>query len=53
MTKPTLARAFDEWLRRYNADPVGFDAEYPSDGSYGENCATYLLDVLLPETANA
>ena len=51
-SKPHLVSAFDEWLRRYHEDPERYEAEYPADGEgYGDDCATYLLEVLLPETA--
>ena len=47
VTSVQLVEAFDEWLRRYNEDPEGYAAEYPTDGSYGETCSSYLLFDLL------
>lgn len=40
-----LARAFDEWQRRYRADPSEFD-DIVRAQDYGTACATYLLYIL-------
>lgn len=41
-----LARAFNEWLRRFEANPEEFAEVYSTDGSYGDNCAAYLISLL-------
>jgi hypothetical protein len=58
MNAEDLARAFNEWLRRYTENPAGFEAEFQTVGrflqeradgqepSYGEQCAAYLLTLV-------
>lgn len=46
MTRDKLACAFNEWERRHRDDPDGFAATWPADGTYGERCADYLLELL-------
>lgn len=46
MDRPALAKAFDEWMRRYKADPSKFLPLDGVDQTYGEACADYLLTLL-------
>lgn len=55
MTQAEIAKAFNEWMRRFIADPVRYEVEFRSvmqftaetstgtDNSYGIDCAAYLL----------
>lgn len=57
MNQEAIAKAFNEWLRRYIEDPAAFEAEFnmvadfraaEADGrepDYGERCAAYLLHI--------
>jgi hypothetical protein len=45
-TRPQLAAAFTEWLRRYEKEPARFAAEYGEAVSYGESCADYLVRMI-------
>lgn len=54
VTQKQIAKAFNEWDRRFRADPSAFFNEaarllgrYPGD--YGEACAAYLVALLAPE----
>lgn len=54
MDKIAVAKAFNEWMRRFTEEPAAFEHEFQSAGaflkeqaegkepSYGETCATYL-----------
>lgn len=54
MTQAQIAKAFNEWLRRYTEDQAGYEAEFNTvakyraavaDGKepdYGDDCAAYL-----------
>ena len=54
MNKKQMAAAFNEWMRRYIADPAGFEAEFQAveqfkkdvrrkrPAGYGEQCAAYM-----------
>lgn len=56
--KTNLARAFNEWMRRYIEEPERFAREWQSvkqfqqaeakrvEPSYGDNCAGYLLSIM-------
>ncbi len=58
MEKEKIARAFNEWMRRYTEDPGAFDAEFVTAGrflqeqasgrepTYGDHCAAYLEKLL-------
>ena len=46
MDQQQLAAAFTLWRARYEADPEGFAAEWPSSSDYGEAAAVYLLQLL-------
>ena len=58
MENEKLAKAFNEWMRRFEQEPEKFQSEYQSvkeflrnqaDGrepSYGESCAAYLQQLL-------
>lgn len=55
-TKAELAAVFEEWLKRYNADPEGFTVEYGEPETYGAGCADYFVrlhDELHPQEAKA
>jgi hypothetical protein len=41
-----FAVGFEEWLRRYNADPEGFAKEYGEPAEYGTGCAEYFTKLL-------
>jgi hypothetical protein len=41
-----FAKAFEEWLRRYNADQDAFLKEYGDPSSYGAGCAEYFTKLL-------
>lgn len=45
--KSALAEAFERWLAHYEESPETFEEEYQGDGTYGENCAAYLSDLLI------
>lgn len=57
--KMTMAQAFDEWMRKYKADPEGFENEMQSVHrhdkrkrsakctEYGHSCATLLESLML------
>lgn len=42
-TREQIAAVFEEWLRRYNADPEGFTEEYGEPETYGAGCADYFV----------
>lgn len=58
MTNEQMARAFNEWMRRYTEEPEVFEAEFRSVGrflteqaggeepSYGQACAAYMEEIL-------
>lgn len=58
MDKDKIARALNEWMRRYIADPAAFNAEFQTVGefqkdeeegrepTYGETGAAYMLKLL-------
>jgi hypothetical protein len=58
MTPEQIAKALNEWMRRYIDDPNAFDAEFETVGqflkdenegkepSYGENGAAYMKKLL-------
>jgi len=58
MDQDQIARALNEWMRRYIADPKAFDAEFQTVGeflqdeaegrepSYGETGAAYMRKLL-------
>lgn len=58
MDKAKLAKAFNEWMRRYTDTPEQFDREWQTvaeflkdkaegrEPSYGETCAAYLERLL-------
>lgn len=58
LSKAKLAKAFNEWMRRYVEEPEAFEAEFRSVGAflkdraegreptYGEHCAAYLEQLL-------
>jgi hypothetical protein len=46
LSKDNLATIFDEWMRRYKADPEAFLKEYSPIGEYGEDCATYFVELV-------
>ena len=60
MDKANLAKAFNEWMRRFEQEPERFESEYAGvkkfleekaagqEPSYGERCVAY-LDRLLAE----
>jgi hypothetical protein len=41
-----LAEAFEEWERRYKADPDTFVRDFPRAGTYGERMARYFVEIL-------
>jgi len=52
MTEAEIAAAMNEWMRRYIADPKGFEREFETvaafkkEGdapSYGADCAAYIM----------
>jgi len=57
MDKQLLARAFNEWMRRYTEEPERFEAEFATvkrflaeqsgdaEPSYGLSAAEYLVDI--------
>ena len=57
MNQSTIAKAFNEWMRRYIEDPAAYEAEFNSvagfreaeaegrEPDYGERCAAYLLHI--------
>lgn len=57
MDKTLIAKAFNEWMRRYTETPKEFEAEFESviaflkeqnegkEPSYGEECAEYLFKI--------
>ena len=57
MDESHMAKAFNEWMRRYIEDPKGFEAEFQSmqgfcedrdegkEPSYGTSCAAYLIKI--------
>lgn len=57
MDKATMARAFNEWMRRFTEEPQRFEREYQTvaayqadknegrEPSYGEICASYLEEL--------
>lgn len=65
LTHTQIVAAFNEWMRRYIADPAGFDAEFQtlaqfvaeqSDGrtpSYGETCAAMFLSLFPAEAVSS
>lgn len=58
VTKADMAKAFNEWMRRYIDEPERFEAEFRSvmafeaaesegkEPDYGTNCASYLESIL-------
>lgn len=59
-SRATVAAAFDEWMRRYIADPSAFAAEFQTvaqfttgsrvnGASYGEGQADYLIHLLVEQ----
>ncbi len=40
------AAAFEEWLRRFHADPDAYAKEYGTPESYGTGCAAYFVKLL-------
>lgn len=58
MDSSKVAAAFNEWMRRYTADPSAFNAEFQTVGlylaeqaqgkepSYGDTCAAYLVQLM-------
>jgi len=57
MTQEEMAKAFNEWMRRYTEDPAGFEAEFQTvieflseqasgePPRYGEECAAYMFKI--------
>lgn len=57
-TQVTIAKAFNEWMRRYTDEPEQFDREWQYVGDflkqqgegvepdYGASCAAYLLKLI-------
>jgi hypothetical protein len=58
MTRKIMAKAFNEWMRRYTEEPERFEREYQSVGAYleeiargeeptyGDACAGYLTQIV-------
>jgi hypothetical protein len=59
ITREQLVRGFNEWLRRYIADPAAFEAEFQTvakfqseelddvlEPSYGDECVAYLEKIM-------
>lgn len=46
MDRVKLIAAFNEWDRQFREDPGDFAEVWPSDGTYGEACADFLLRLL-------
>jgi hypothetical protein len=58
MDKIKLAKAFNEWMRRFTEEPARFEHEFQTVGrfltekaegrepTYGEHCAAYLEEVM-------
>ena len=49
--KEKYAKAFDEWMRRFKANPAEFMHEFEAvtahtDGTYGASCAEYFEGLL-------
>lgn len=40
------AKAFEEWLRRFQTDPVAFAKEFDDAPDYGVSCAIYFGKLL-------
>lgn len=54
ITREDVVAAFDEWQRRYEADPEAFNTGDPGK-TYGEDCADYLVELIaetLPSTTS-
>ena len=57
MDKETMAKAFNEWMRRYIEEPETFKAEFRTviefqqaeangkEPTYGDNCTAYLCRI--------
>jgi hypothetical protein len=45
-TRDQIADAFNEWLRRYEAEPDAFESGYGAVGDYGTVSADYLISIL-------
>lgn len=62
LTHPTIAKAFNEWMRRYTEEPEQFEREWQTVGQYleqqtegiepdyGTSCAAYLLKLIDEES---
>lgn len=45
-SEAACAAVFEEWLRRYQADPATFNIVFGEPGTYGEHAARYFLALL-------
>lgn len=58
MSKQAMAKAFNEWMRRYHEEPERFEREFQTveafvrdeakgaEPAYGQECAAYLLQIM-------
>lgn len=64
-TRDAMARAFNEWMRRYTDEPARFAADFHTIGAflsqdargeeptYGDTCAAYLIEIMREQSGVA